>query len=82
MSYQLIDFHVIEDRLFLTAVVDDAALTRSQTLYDPPEHGPGLCEGVLYLDDSNDPILETIEEVQSYLDSTNREPDWMLITNS
>lgn len=81
MSYQLVDFYVIEDRLLLTAVVDDVVLTHQQTLYDPPEYGPGLCEGYLYLDDDNDQSLETMEEVQSYLDATNQEPDWVLITN-
>jgi hypothetical protein len=82
MSYQLIDFYIKEDRLFLTATVDDTILVHPQTLYDPPEFGPALCEGSLYLDDDISQDLTTMEDVQSYLDSSMQEPDWQIIDNS
>ena len=30
--------------VYVTAIIEDAVMTRHQTYYDPPEYSPALCE--------------------------------------
>jgi hypothetical protein len=56
-----------DDRVTVTAVVEDSKLVYSATKFDPPEYGPGLCESSFYLDD--DEILpEDEDELIDYLE--------------
>lgn len=56
------------DRLVVKAVVDDAVLTRQQTLLDPPEWGPAMCRGSFFFCDE-DRIPPTDKELIALLDS-------------
>lgn len=39
------------DLLVVDAVIEDAVLTAQATHLDPPEYGPALCRGTLYVSD-------------------------------
>lgn len=39
------------DFLVVDAVIEDAVLTAPATHLDPPEYGPALCRGTLYVSD-------------------------------
>ena len=39
------------DLLVVDAVIEDAVLTAPATYLDPPEYGPALCRGTLYVSD-------------------------------
>jgi hypothetical protein len=47
--------------IHLEAYVDDAVIVYSQTYFDPPEYGPALCEGKIYVPDyENQPLTEDV----------------------
>ena len=66
-------------QIYVTAVIEDVVETYAQTLYDPAEYGPGLCEAAFTLEedqslpDDETELLQFIEE----LDLT-----WELMDNS
>ena len=65
------------DYLVVDAVVSDAVLTAAATHLDPPEYGPALCRGTLYVSDETR-IGPTDWEL---MDMLGREiDDWKLIT--
>lgn len=65
--------------VYVTAVVEDAVETYAQTLYDPAEYGPGLCEASFTLDedqnlpDNNHELIQLLEELDL---------EWNLVDNS
>jgi hypothetical protein len=64
--------------VYVTAVVDDVVLTYSQTLYDPPEYGPALCEASFSL--SEDEILPDNEyELIQFLEELDLE--WNVLSS-
>jgi hypothetical protein len=66
------------DYLVVDAVVAEAVLTAAATHRDPPEYGPALCRGTLYVSDDMR-IGPTDREL---MDMLGREiDDWKLITN-
>ena len=66
------------DYLVVDALVEDAVLTAAATDRDPPEYGPALCRGTLYVSDDTR-IGPTDREL---MDMLGREiDDWKLITN-
>lgn len=67
------------DRLVVKAVVDDAVLTRQQTILDPPEWGPALCRGSFLFCDE-DRIPPTDKELIALLDD--RIDDWEVLDES
>jgi hypothetical protein len=65
-----------DGNVYVTALVDNVVLTYSQTLYDPPEYGPALCEASFALDE--DEILPDNEyELIELLEDLNL--DWELV---
>lgn len=72
--------HQSEDKtVYVTAVVEDVVELYGQTLYDPPEYSPALCEASFELDE--DEILPDNEhELMQYLD--NLDLMWNLVDNS
>lgn len=67
------------DVLVVEALVDNAVLVRGQTLQDPPEWGPAVCRGSMYLCDE-DLIPETDAQLRKLLSS--RIDDWAPIDMS
>lgn len=66
------------DYLVVDALVEDSVLTAAATHLDPPEYGPALCRGTLYVSDDTR-IGPTDWEL---MDMLGREiDDWKLITN-
>lgn len=62
-----------DDYVTVNAVVEDAVQISGQSLYDPPEYGPAICEASFYV--SEDEKLPTNdEELIEYLE--NLELDW------
>lgn len=80
MTIQSIEsIHQDDGVVYVTAVVDDMVQTLSQTLYDPPEYGPALCEASFELDEDEcipDNDYELIQMLEN-LDLT-----WHLVDNS
>jgi hypothetical protein len=63
----------------VSAVIEDSILMYSQTLYDPAEYGPAICEASFELDE--DEILPDDEdELIQFLESLDL--DWILIDSS
>lgn len=62
--------------VYVVAVIEDAVMTQYQTLYDPPEYGPALCEASFEL--SEDEILpDDKDDLILFLE--NLDLDWDLI---
>jgi hypothetical protein len=65
--------------IYVSAIVEDAIQTHSQTLYDPAEYGPALCQATFYLD--KDEILpEDDSELIEFIE--NLDLEWELVDNS
>jgi hypothetical protein len=63
----------------VSAVIEDSILMYSQTLYDPAEYGPAICEASFEL--SEDEILPDDEDkLIQFLENLNL--DWILIDSS
>jgi hypothetical protein len=63
----------------VTAIVEDAVQTYSQTYYDPAEYGPAVCEASFSVDD--DEILPDNDyELIEYLEKLDLE--WNPVDNS
>jgi hypothetical protein len=63
----------------VSAVIEDSILMYSQTLYDPAEYGPAICEASFELDE--DEILPDDEDkLIQFLENLNL--DWILIDSS
>jgi hypothetical protein len=63
----------------VSAVIEDSILLYPQTLYDPAEYGPAICEASFELDE--DEILPDDEdELIQFLENLNL--DWILIDSS
>jgi hypothetical protein len=63
----------------VSAVIEDSILMYSQTLYDPDEYGPAICEASFELDE--DEILPDDEDkLIQFLENLNL--DWILIDSS
>jgi|694.fasta_scaffold37089_7 hypothetical protein len=62
--------------VYVSAVIDEVLLMYSQTLYDPPEYGPGLCEASFtlseeeYLPDNEYELIQFLEDLDL---------DWTLV---
>ena len=63
----------------VTAIIEDSILVYEQTLYDPPEFGPGLCEASFELDEE-EMLPDNEYELIQYLDRLDL--DWILIDTS
>lgn len=61
------------DLLVVEALVDQMVLVHQGNQYDPPEWGPAMCRGTLYIQ-SEDLIPPTDRELQQMLQS--RITDW------
>lgn len=68
-----------EGVVYVSAVVEDMVLTYPQTLYDPPEYGPALCEAEFSVDES-EIVPDNEQELIDYLE--NLDLEWVLIDNS
>lgn len=62
--------HQSEDKtVYVSAVIEDAVEVYGQTLYDPPEYGPALCEASFELDedeilpDNEHELLQFLEDL-------------------
>lgn len=65
--------------IYVTAMVEDAVQTYSQTYYDPAEYGPALCEASFSVDD--DEILPDNDcELIEYLEKLDLE--WNMVDNT
>jgi hypothetical protein len=63
----------------VSAVIEDSILMYSQTLYDPAEYGPAICEASFELNE--DEILPDDEDkLIQFLENLNL--DWILIDSS
>lgn len=76
-------FHKEDKTFYVTAVVEDVVQVYSQTMYDPAEYGPALCEAsftieddelaeVVVPDNDND-LIEFLEEL---------DVEWKVMDNS
>lgn len=63
----------------VTAIIEDSILVYEQTLYDPPEFGPGLCEASFELDEE-EMIPDNEYDLIQYLERLNL--DWFLLDTS
>jgi hypothetical protein len=69
-----------QDRtVHVLAVIDGVVLTHQQTLYDPPEYSPALCEALFSLDE-DEYLPDNENEMIQFLDSLDL--DWQLVDNS
>lgn len=66
-----------EDRVTVTAVVEDARVVFPATRFEPEEYGPALCEASFYLDEG-ELLPKDDEELISYLENMNL--DWEVIS--
>jgi hypothetical protein len=62
----------------VVAVIEDAVQTHSQTLYDPAEHGPALCEA-FFTPDDEETIPDNDCELINYLEELDL--NWELVDN-
>jgi hypothetical protein len=65
--------------VYVSAVVDEMVEVYSQTLYDPAEYGPALCETSFSIDDSTivpDNDLELIDFIE------NLDLEWEIVDTS
>ena len=60
----------------VTAIIEDSILVHEQTLYDPPEFGPGLCEASFELDEE-EMLPDNEYDLIQYLEKLDL--DWILI---
>ncbi len=60
----------------VTAIIEDSILAHEQTLYDPPEFGPGLCEASFELDEE-EMLPDNEYDLIQYLEKLDL--DWILI---
>jgi hypothetical protein len=76
-------FHKEDKTFYVTAVVEDVVQVYAQTMYDPAEYGPALCEAsftieddelaeVVVPDNDND-LIEFLEEL---------DVEWKVMDNS
>lgn len=80
MTIQSIEsIHQDDGVVYVTAVVDDMVQTLSQTLYDPPEYGPAVCEASFELDE-DECIPDNDYELIQMLE--NLDLEWLLIDTS
>jgi hypothetical protein len=68
-----------DDVLVVEAVVEDAALVRSQTMEDPPEWGPALCRGTWHMDSE---ALIPATDAQFFEMLSDNIDDWALVDTS
>lgn len=60
----------------VTAIIEDSILVYEQTLYDPPEFGPGLCEASFELDEE-EMLPDNEHDLIEYFEKLDL--DWILI---
>lgn len=73
----LYNIHQEDDRVTVTAIVEDARVIFPATRFEPEEYGPALCEASFYLDEEE--VLPTEdEELIDYLENLNL--DWEVIS--
>ena len=53
-----------ENEVSVSAIIEDAVLTMGQTLYDPPEYGPALCNASFTLDDGEELPIDDDEMIK------------------
>jgi hypothetical protein len=56
-----------DNSVVVTAMIEDAVLVYSQTLLDPAEYGPAMCEATFELDE-DEVLPEDEEELKEYLE--------------
>jgi len=72
------DIQKEDDKVTVTAVVEDSKLVYPATRFDPAEYGPGLCEATFYLDEGE--LLPNDEDqLIDYLE--NLDLSWELISD-
>jgi len=64
-----------DDRVTVTAVVEDTKLVYPATQFEPAEYGPALCEASFYLDEG-ELLPSDDEQLIEYLENLNL--DWEL----
>lgn len=65
-----------DDRVTVTAIVEDVKLVYPATRFEPAEYGPALCEASFYLDEG-ELLPSDDEQLIEYLENLNL--DWELI---
>lgn len=70
---------IIDNRVTVTAVVDNMRLLYRQTMYDPAEYAPAICTASFDLDEGEQIPLDE-DGFCSYL--TNLDLDWQLLDMS
>ncbi|NBP66901.1 MAG: hypothetical protein EBU66_19930, partial [Bacteroidetes bacterium] len=69
MITKIESLEVDKDEVFVRAIVENMVYLYSQTLYDPPEFGPALCEASFPLDeeqvlpDNEHELLQFLEDL-------------------
>lgn len=72
--------HLHDDgNVYVSAIVEDVVQTYSQTLYDPPEYGPALCEACFTLEE-DEYLPDNEHELLQFLE--NLDLEWELVDNS
>jgi len=80
MIQSIESIHQSEDKtVYVSAIVEDAVETYGQTLYDPPEYGPALCEACFTLEE-DDVLPDNENELIQYLEELDL--TWDLVDNS
>jgi hypothetical protein len=67
------------DEVNVSAIVDEAIITFSQTYFEPAEYGPALCEASFSLNE-DELLPEDEEELISFLEKIYLE--WKVVDNS
>lgn len=73
----LYDVRREDDRVNVTAVIEDARVVFPATRFEPEEYGPALCEASFYLDE-NEILPRDEEDLIDYLENLNL--DWEVVS--
>lgn len=57
-------------KLYAKAIIADAALVYAQTMYEPEEYGPALCEAKLTIPDYDDDLMLSEDEILRLIEKT------------
>ena len=68
--------HQENDEVFVRAVVEDAVLAYPQTMQDPAEYAPAMCEATFYMNEE-ETLPEDEDDLMFYLE--NLDLEWKVV---
>ena len=76
MILQIETIHQENDEVFVRAVVEDMVLAYPQTMEDPAEYRPAMCEATFYINEE-DTLPEDEDDLVFYLE--NLDLEWKVV---